>query len=366
MPSQGGERGDGAIRLVARMAGRAPQVVRLVDHQQVDPGGGRLLGEAAAGNEGLQADDGAAVDLERVEVRPVVGRHVVQPLRVEQDEDLVVLPPQLAEPLQGQRLGDHHQRAVGAAGVEEAVHDQAGLDRLAEADLVGQQPAHRVAVAGALGGVELVGEELDAAAQERAEPSGLADPQEPEAVEPVDEVLEGIDLAAGQPLQGRRLDRQRPQLVERDVPTVGQGAAARVAGLDDHDLLARREAGAAPGSEGEPHESVRRDGEAQDLIRVGKTHEEVAPADLQDLAGAELGIVTVGQAVAGLPHRSGDCTGGERRMKDQSAVSCSSTTAYNRSFPSCAYDARRSSQAGSASRKPWTAAGSASDSAYRP
>ena len=107
----------------------------------------------------------------------VVLGHVVQPLVVEQDEDLVVLPPELAQPLEGQRLRGHDQGALGAAGVEEAVEDQAGLDRLAQAHLVGQQPAHGIAVAGALGDVELVGEELDAPAEERAQarrPGGCA------------------------------------------------------------------------------------------------------------------------------------------------------------------------------------------------
>ena len=161
-------------------------MVGLVDHQQVDAGRHRLLGQAAPRGERLQADDRAAVDVERVEARAVVARHVGQPLVVEQGEDLVVLAPQLAQPLHGQRLGRDHQRALGAAGVQQPVEDQAGLDRLAEPHLVGQQPAHGSAPAGALGGVELVGEELDAAAQERAEAVGLAQAGEAQAVEPVE------------------------------------------------------------------------------------------------------------------------------------------------------------------------------------
>ena len=91
-----------------------------------------------------------AVHVERVEVGAEVARHVGEPRVVEQHEDLVVLPPQLAQPLHRERLGSDHQAALGAPGADEAVQDQAGLDRLAEADLVGEQPAHRVGGGGPL------------------------------------------------------------------------------------------------------------------------------------------------------------------------------------------------------------------------
>ena len=62
----------------------------------------RLLREARARDQRLQRDDGPAVHVEGVEVGTEVARHVGQPRLVEEDEDLVVLPPQLAQPLHGQ------------------------------------------------------------------------------------------------------------------------------------------------------------------------------------------------------------------------------------------------------------------------
>ena len=137
-----------------------------------------------------------------------------EPGLVEQHEDLVVLPPQLAEPLHGQRLGRDHEAALRASRPDEAAQDEAGLDRLAEPDLVGQQPAHGVGGGRALGGVELVGEEADAAAEEGAEALGLAQRGEVQRVEPQGEVLDGVDVArrpaarrgrpAGRSARGRR------------------------------------------------------------------------------------------------------------------------------------------------------------------
>ena len=88
---------------------------------------------------------------------------------------------------------------------DEAVQDQAGLDRLAEADLVGEQPAHGVGGGRALGHVELVGEEPDAPAEERAEAVGLAQRGEVQRVEAEGEVLDGVDVPAAR--RSTRSDR---------------------------------------------------------------------------------------------------------------------------------------------------------------
>ena len=114
VPAEGGDRRDRAPGRVAGMAGRPPQAVRLVDHQQVDAGLDRACRELGPRDERLERDHGAAVHVERVEVGAEVARHVGEARVVEQHEDLVVLAPQLAEPLHGQRLGGDHQAALGA------------------------------------------------------------------------------------------------------------------------------------------------------------------------------------------------------------------------------------------------------------
>ena len=142
--AQGGDGRHRAPGRAARVAGRAAQAVGLVHHEEVDAGLGRAGRQLRPRDQRLQGDHGAPVDVERVEVGAVVPRDVGEPRLVEQHEDLVVLPPQLAQPLHGQRLGRDHQAPLRASRPEEAAQDEAGLDRLAQADLVGQEPAHGV------------------------------------------------------------------------------------------------------------------------------------------------------------------------------------------------------------------------------
>ena len=313
VPAESGDGRHGPVGLGAGMTLGPPQVVSLVDHQQVDPRRHRLLGEPAMARQGLETDDRLAVDVEGIEALAVVLRHVAQALVVEEDEDLVVLAPQLAQPLQDERLGRHHQGAPGAAGVEEAVEDQAGLDRLAQPHLVGQQPAHGIAVAGPLGDVELVGEELDAAAEERAQAAGLADALQAQTVQPVGEVLEAVHVAAGQALHGGDLRRQRPQRVEGDLAAVRQAAEPRFAGLDDHDLARPLQPRLAARLDGERYERVRARGEAQGLIRVRELDAQAPPLDRHDAPRPELGMESMTDAIARLPHGKGIVPGKEIR-----------------------------------------------------
>ncbi len=66
-------------------------------------------------DERLERDHRAAMDVERVEAGAEVARDVGQARRVEQREHLVVLAPQLAQPLHRQRLGRDDQAALDRA-----------------------------------------------------------------------------------------------------------------------------------------------------------------------------------------------------------------------------------------------------------
>ena len=114
------------------------------------------------------------MNVERVEAGAEVAGDVGQPRRVEQREDLVILAPQLAEPLHGQRLGRDDEAAVELLRVQQPVHDQRRFDGLAEADLVGEQPSHRQPGGRPFGDVELMRKQADAAAEKRAEAVRLA------------------------------------------------------------------------------------------------------------------------------------------------------------------------------------------------
>ena len=205
------------------------------------------------------AIDGAAMDVERVEAGPEVARDVGQARRIEQREHLVVLAPQLAQPLHGQRLGRDDQAALDRLRVQQAVHDQRRLDGLAEPDLVGEQPAHRHPGGGALGDVELVREQPHASAEERAEAAGLARRQQVQDVEARQEVFGVVDVAGGQPLE------QRP---------VAPAQSLRLG-----------------------HERVAGRGQPQRRAALWEVDDQHAALDCGDAAGAEIGVEAVGQVV---------------------------------------------------------------------
>ena len=74
---------------------------------------------------------------------------------------------QLLAPLLDEARWDEDQDPPRDATQAQLRQDEAGLDGLAEADLVGEQPAHRHAGGGALGDVQLVREQPHASAEER-------------------------------------------------------------------------------------------------------------------------------------------------------------------------------------------------------
>jgi hypothetical protein len=167
--------------------------------------------------------------LERIKVVAKVLRDITQPLRIEQGEDLVILPPQLAQPLHGQRLRRHHQAPVDFLGMDQAIEDQRRLDGLTEADFVGQQPTNRVGAARAFRDVKLVGEQSHAPAQERAQVIGLANRQQVQDVHPRDEVLNIVELTRNQLLEQGAFEFKGPQRV------CGLGAA-----VDQHEQPIRQ------------------------------------------------------------------------------------------------------------------------------
>ena len=140
-----------AIGAIARqagspgMAGRAAESLRLVHDEQIDARLHGLVGQLRPLDQHLQGDDGATMHVEGVEVGTEIACHVGEARRIEQREHLVILAPQLAEPLHGQDIGRDDETALDLPGVDEPIQDQRRLDRFPEADFVGEQPAHRIA-----------------------------------------------------------------------------------------------------------------------------------------------------------------------------------------------------------------------------
>ena len=112
----------GAIaRYPARLgARRAPQTLGLVNDEQVDARRDCLSGELRPFNQRLECDHRAAMRVEWVEAGAEVARDVGQAQRIEEREHLMVLAPQLAQPLHRQRLGHDDQAALDSLRVQQA------------------------------------------------------------------------------------------------------------------------------------------------------------------------------------------------------------------------------------------------------
>ena len=252
-----------AIPRLARMSGRTAQPVRFIHDEEIDTSCHRLPNQLGPPDQRLEGDHSAAMDVEGIEPGAEVARDISQTQRIKQREHVVILAPQLAQPLHGERLGRDDKTALDLLRVQEPVHDQCGLDRLTETDLVGKQPANRHARGRVLGDMQLVREEANPPAEERAEAARFTDREQMQDVEPRHEVFVRVDVAHRQSLE------QRPVTPAR--------------------LLRRR------------NECVARCRQPERCSRVWKRDDQDPSFDRGDVSGAEIRIEAVGQMVADGP-----------------------------------------------------------------
>ena len=144
--------------------------------------------------------------VERIEVATEVARDIGEPRSIEQRERLVILPPELAEPLNRQRLGGDDEAAFDLAGMHEPIEDEGGLDRLSKSHFIGEQPAHGLFCGCALGNVELMRKQPDASSKERAQPICLTEREEMQDVEARQKIVQLVQTARDQALDERMLE----------------------------------------------------------------------------------------------------------------------------------------------------------------
>ena len=174
MTTQARDRRDRPPTRLAGVARRSAESLCFVHHEEIDSRCHGLVGQLRPFRQHLQRNHCATMHVERVEVGTEVARHVGEALRIEEGEHLVVFPPELTQPLDGQRIRRDHEAAFHLPGVHEPIQDERGFDGLPKADFVGEQPAHGIAGARPLRHVELVREEPDASAEKRAEAISFA------------------------------------------------------------------------------------------------------------------------------------------------------------------------------------------------
>ena len=164
---RGGLRGEVLDDLIGlAWFGRMPlEVVGFVDDEQVKSGSSGLDGAVGVFGEKL----GGTEDVLAVVKGVGLGFEFLDGLAaflIEDGEEEVEAAEELDEPLVGEWFGDENENAVGASGEVEAVENEAGFDRFAEADFVGKEKS-RSETGGCFGGDgELVGDEVDAGTDE--------------------------------------------------------------------------------------------------------------------------------------------------------------------------------------------------------
>ncbi len=257
----------------------------LVDDDEIGSGGQREIARARIGHQILEREDGARMLGEGVVVVAAILEHIVPPgrgarprarrqqLPIEEDEDLVKLPIELAQPLHGQRGGRDDHDPLRTAGAPEPVQDHAGFDRLPEPDLIGEKPAHRVGRHRHRGHVQLMGEDADPPAEERSRSLAVPEAHELSGGDPRLEIGEPLALAAKQALGEIRARNLVPALR----------------------IVTRRQ--------GERYERVIAEREGEGLAGAREVDPHPVSLDRLDEPGAELAIVLVEHLVAGLERR---------------------------------------------------------------
>ena len=241
------------------------------------------------------------MDVERVEIRAEVVRHVRETVTVEQGEDLVILAPEFAEPLHGQRLRCHDEAPFHSSRVDEAIEDEARLDRLAEAHFVREEPPHRIGSRRTFGHVQLMREQADASAEKRSQPVRLTRREKLQAFQTHEQIF-AIRFTIRQPFQQRSLEWKRPQLVGAHHTAVGEPKPSVLEGVADRRLLARRrQSNRATAAQLDRDQRIRVVRKPKRRPRAWELDEQGAALDRDDAADAKLRIESMGEVVTCVP-----------------------------------------------------------------
>ena len=183
--------------LGARVVFVPDQVMGFIDHQQVPVGLQQVVLCGGVLQQKLQRHQRQLLFLEGVALCAVAA------VGVEQGELQVEAAAHFHQPLVLQVLRHHDQHPANAAGLQLAVQNQARLDGLAQAYLVGQQDAGRHAVGDVARNMQLVADGLRAYAGQAQQRRALDAAKVAQAFKAQAEPGQRVDLAGKQAVAGQ-------------------------------------------------------------------------------------------------------------------------------------------------------------------
>ena len=304
------------------MPRRTSEPLGFVDHQKVDARAHCLVGELRALDQHLQRDHRASMKVEGIEACTKIALRVGEALRVEECEDLVILPPEFAQPLDRQRIRRDDEAALDLSGMHQSIQDERRFDGLAQTDLVGEQPSHWIRGARPFGDVKLVWEQPDASPKEGAQAVGLAKRQEVQDAHPRHEVLDVVEVTKGEALEECAFELERPERVWRRSASVRELQGSIREARDDPGFFSSRGDSYRPsGTQIDREQRIRAGRQSKRGSRARELDGERPALERCHASDTQLGIEAVCEVVADRPAKFSGWHSA-RTVLRQSVVAC--------------------------------------------
>ncbi len=221
-----------------------------------------------------------------------------------------------------QRIRRDDEAALDLSGMHESIQDERRFDGLAQTDLVGEQPSHRIRDARPFGDMELVREQPDASPQEGAQAVGFTKPQEVQDAHPRHEVLDVVEVTEDETLEECAFELKGPERVWRRSASVRELQCSIRETRDDPGFFSG--SGDSDGSSRtqiDGDQGVSASCQPERRFRSWELHDERPTLERRHAPDSQLWVEAVCEVV---PDRPAEFSGGHssRTVLRQSAAAC--------------------------------------------
>ena len=206
--------------------------------------------------------------------------------------------------------------------MHQTIQDERRFDGLAQTDLVGEQPSHRIRDARPFGDVKLVREQPDASPKEGAQAVGFAKRQEVQDAHPRHEVLDVVEVTKDEALEECAFELERPERVWRRSASVRELQCSIREARDDPGFFSGSGDSYRPSrTQIDREQRVRASRQSKRGSRARELDDERPALERCHASDTQLGIEAVCEVV---PDRPAKFSGGHssRTVLRQSVVAC--------------------------------------------